>query len=407
MIHTINGNLMDFFSKITLVGLYVLLVGSILISGSGYGTQIYIWLLLPTLILSLLNLKNTMDTIKSPIFILLVCFVTWYAISSYWSDNPRAIEKYYKYASYIILFSLSIAVTKNREQTLKFPLYAAAITLVIVSLLSIYMNYNEFINYSFRHSERIASFDIPNVNEFTNTIIFGNYLGSICSLLLPFIVSSKSFKRKAAFILSFVFTSFFLLLTSSRGPIFSLIIVASFYLVIHHKKYSIIIFSIALAMLAIAISKSSSVLSLIYSGSNISDILNNLLGYRWTIWTDAMAMIAERPLIGYGADAIFNVHLQTIDFQVTHTHPHNGFILITYETGLIGLILFVVMMSLCLKVLFNNKYNSIAASGLCVLLFGLFTMITDVHKVVTNPHAYWIMLWLPVAISISLDRSKT
>jgi O-antigen ligase len=66
------------------------------------------------------------------------------------------------------------------------------------------------------------------------------------------------------------------------------------------------------------------------------------LGQRFDWWIDSLDMIREKPFFGHGTGAFTAVHDRMIrETKVTPTdNPHNEYLLITVQTGLLGLLIF-------------------------------------------------------------------
>ena len=112
---------------------------------------------------------------------------------------------------------------------------------------------------------------------------------------------------------------------------------------IHFKQISLILFLSLLVILFFT----TDFISALLEGRDIEYILSTLTGSRWFAWQKAVELVSSQPFIGFGADAKMSIYNPLINF--TYYHPHNGFVLIAYETGLIGIILYFLAMGFVVK----------------------------------------------------------
>jgi hypothetical protein len=72
------------------------------------------------------------------------------------------------------------------------------------------------------------------------------------------------------------------------------------------------------------------------------------MGMRMVLWNNTIELIKARPLLGYGTGGFQKAYQSKIEnepawkHEITHD-PHNQFLKITTEQGLIGLVVFVAM----------------------------------------------------------------
>jgi len=65
------------------------------------------------------------------------------------------------------------------------------------------------------------------------------------------------------------------------------------------------------------------------------------MGQRYSFWENSIKLIAEKPLLGYGTGS-FNKEYQRIAHgeKITTHNPHNEFLMITIQLGLLGLLVY-------------------------------------------------------------------
>lgn len=135
-------------------------------------------------------------------------------------------------------------------------------------------------------------------------------------------------------------------------------------------------------------------------------------GVRLPIWESTIFMITQKPWLGWGKGAFFIFYPQ---FRVTYywlartptdltTHAHNEYLQIFAETGIIGLVAFLILIYLVLKIAIR-KINEINNPDQRYLLIGLMTGLLGllIHNIVCNnlqmPSSS-IFMWLTIGLII-------
>lgn len=126
----------------------------------------------------------------------------------------------------------------------------------------------------------------------------------------------------------------------------------------------------------------------------IVDILKKdiTLTNRIYIWDDVMKLISKKPLFGYGLET------SSIRLNKTISHPslhaHNQILEIFYKTGIIGAILFALILIESIKKIYKNNDN-IISKFLSVTLFAWFIMM------LTEAYAYeYFMYYFVICYNI-------
>lgn len=147
--------------------------------------------------------------------------------------------------------------------------------------------------------------------------------------------------------------------------------------------------------------------------------LYNFLGYelfdrglthRDEIWAVIFSRMHGNWLFGYGLSTPFEP-IPVLNGKVFVGNSHNVYLEILYQTGLIGLILFVSVAfnSLCLlyKYIKKSICNDVAILFFSVLLSVLVVMFIDLNSWISTPDLLWQWLWVPIAFSVSITGRFT
>jgi len=135
-------------------------------------------------------------------------------------------------------------------------------------------------------------------------------------------------------------------------------------------------------------------------------------GVRLPIWESTIFMITQKPWLGWGKGAFFIFYPQ---FRVTYywlaktptdltTHAHNEYLQIFAETGIIGLLAFIILIYMIFKIAIR-AINEIKNPDQRYLLIGLITGLLGllIHNIVCNnlqmPSSA-IFMWLTIGLII-------
>lgn len=145
------------------------------------------------------------------------------------------------------------------------------------------------------------------------------------------------------------------------------------------------------------------------------DSMTSLLGRdatltgRTNIWAMALESVAERPVLGYGYSAFWNVSEEadrisyTLHWKVPHAH--NGFIDLTLQLGLVGLSLFIAVYIVSIRrslALAHETAGQEAVWPLACLAFTLLYQVTESTIFVGNT-LLW-MIFVSTVSSLSVVR---
>ncbi|MAZ79224.1 MAG: hypothetical protein CMD72_00560 [Gammaproteobacteria bacterium] len=392
-------------NSIKKISVYFLPLSAFFLLISSAATNIFIILSLLAAIFYFLKNKDYKEVLNKNIFkfcfliYLLFLFSSFYSIGNT-EDIISMLKKYIKLIYIPFLFYL-IKIQKNQNIIIKFFISGASVILILS-----YFKYYDIVNFNYFY-DFLRNINIANTQEKiinTKTSIFQNYIiqGIVLSFysFLCVYIANKN-KKYLYYLLSAL--SFFnvLFLNDSRTAYIIIVILTifSFLKIIDNNKIRLIFFLFIISMLSTQMT--TNLENRVNILSNDAQLIknnkyNSSLGLRF-IWTKiGIENITINPVFGFGVgaykktsiDYIEKHHLKYYDYYVTD-NPHNEFISISTQLGLIGIIFFVgflyslilesvgilskgVIIVVVLSSVFNSAFHDNMLGLFLVLIISLF-----------------------------------
>jgi len=355
-------------------------------SRSSYHTLLYLFLTLPTVIISLLKpalFKASLNSTALRVTFLLCAFAT---LSTAWNDPSIIDSRNIRYIINISLFVLSAAyIHYYQPNFIEKALYVAAAIWAILGLFEIY---NFYIQQAQPLSARIVG-----SGSLKNTLLTSHVYGAFAT----FIISYYLFNRKQnRYPLIYLFILLGLLLfivqTHSRTPLLGLVAVMACLIFSYRDKHT------GYAVLAIIIA------FIVYATLNYNLIISRGLSHRPEIWFIAIQKIQTMPIFGHGIGGDMSIFIKSLN--TTFADSHNIHIGLTYYLGLTGLTIWLGLIAYLSKLYIQNKDDLLLATGFPMFIYGLFAGMTEGGNFFTRPKEVWFLVWLPIAILIAVDAHK-
>ncbi|MBE7047910.1 MAG: hypothetical protein E7393_00855 [Ruminococcaceae bacterium] len=255
----------------------------------------------------------------------------------------------------------------------------------VVSLLGIYQNFAGVNSTaSWVDAEMFNQIKVRVYATFGNPNVLGEYLIIMISLALAVIWKSKTNGQKTIYCALFAALGLCMIFTWSRGAWLGVVLAAVLFLLIMDKRWTLV-GMIAILALPMLLGADSPITDRILSIGNTAD---SSTAYRVSIWQASINMIQDFWMngIGLGSDAFSMIYpkyaMAGANFAL---HSHNLFLQIWVETGIAGIISFLVLIlafvrqSISLSMYQNRcNFNSAIAIALATGLLGfMFQGLTD------------------------------
>lgn len=254
-------------------------------------------------------------------------------------------------------------------------------------------------------------------SSLSGPIGFGRTAGLTCTFIVAFFITSKGNARiKLLLVPIGLWALYNMLLTGTRGVLISFLITLLLVCVLHYKKY---IISLKVILLGIMIT-----LALVSVSYYVPQVLrermlgvdsyqDELYGSRYSnkthdrrfLYMEAWKMFKGSPLIGCGTSAFVEVS----------NYPHNIFLEIAVENGILGLIAFSLFIFLNLRyawlLLSSSKYSNFHKKAGLFLIGGFVFVFIEAQfslDITGNRHLWFFsgLIWTVYKDAITVQKKK-
>jgi len=302
-------------------------------------------------------------------------FIIFNIISLIWTDYfyeaVRYIKKYWYFLPIPILF------TSLQKEYMPKVLSAFILGMFVSEIIS----YGVFFElWSFKHAS------VANPSPFMHHIEYSVFLAFTGLILLGRIFTEKDIKYKILYIFFFTTVSGNLFLTAGRtGQLAFVIGLFILALLSFQNKLKAFIVSLVLSTIIVGIAFNLSTTfhdRVIMGKNNLVNVVENAsyctsLGGRVGAWIISKDMIKENPILGVGIiDNMKDFHSIIDDkypemkcMQQSFMHIHNQFLEVFTQMGLIGLLIFMSIFYMIVKLpIHDNQYRSIKYIYVTILM---------------------------------------
>ena len=290
---------------------------------------------------------------KQPWLYIFAALLAWAAVSTALSDNPAAAfggsgyrtDGLFSYFVYAAVFCCALSIKEEWRRKALFRMFVMVVDVLCVIMVCEALHVHPIRQF----------FQSPYASVFNQFNHFGYVLcmSSLCSAALFLWDRSKAFGP--VYILSFAFQYTTLLINDTFGcylaAIVGLLAIFVFWFRCGQRPDARLIVPVALAVLLSLASYGGAFSAVRNSdvGSNFSQLANDLVAIekgdpearragtgRMALWAEAVGMIPERPLFGYGPEGLTGDYMAKMGVD----RPHNEFIQYAVFLGVPALLLY-------------------------------------------------------------------
>ena len=235
---------------------------------------------------------------------------------------------------------------------------------------------------------------LEGVADFGNTIVAGMHYGMAFSAALFLYFTERSKKTLLLWCVLSIILSCYILLTFARTAwvaCFLVFCVLSVFLYREENKVRYI---------APVLSVVSIFVFFIYNYAGY-EVSGRGLTRRDEIWANAWSKSLEHLWFGHGADSALEPLLISSGEIINNTH--SVYLEVIYNYGIVGLGLFLFLISYTLVSLFKarklTEYGEVAVFWMATLIACIVVMLVELNELIHTPNMLWHWLWMPVAFS--------
>jgi O-antigen ligase len=314
------------------------------------------------------NFKAKFDVIKSSKWMLAIfALIGLYALGILWGDQHLNAEWQFQRLALLLVFPVFMTMNLNQE-TIKRAVFVFLGTAFISAFTAIAINNNiisplggylSFIDPSFRNSAFITY-------NYHNVIL----ILALAATLSFYILIEKKTKYRYCFLLFIVVYAISIFTESGRAGQVIFNLSSVFYIIYYNRKnlLRLCFFFILLFSFQFIVYNSTSIYKKRFDA--VSNIIKNNgdagegrpEDIRYVFIRESLSRILEKPLLGYGTGSfgtIFNNEVNSLHLYDLPTPPrgtpHNQYLYVWFELGILGLVLLLLIFYHQIKELFRKK----------------------------------------------------
>lgn len=358
-------------------------------------------------------------------FIIFILFCTYLIVISFFAQSITLSLEHSLFYFRFGIFAISVwyLIENNKKFIKNFSIFL--LTIFIFALVDGY--------YQYLYEVSIFGFSWPGTRlslPLNEKAILGGYLARLFPLLLAVLIYTFDLKKfHVVLILFILILTDLLIFISGERTALGLLLLSTIFIITYLSKYKKIRFysflvSILLMILIAALNPS-------IKQRNIDQTIDNLSGSgsnRITLFSNeheshmlgAWKMFVDNPLIGQGPK-MFRVLCDDVKFNpnkdvdTCSTHPHNLYVQLLAETGLLGLLFILILCFSIVKLILNHtllfiKKREYLLSDFQVCLIACFIMTLWPIIPSMNFFSNWMnaIFYLPVGFFLySLNNRET
>ena len=308
------------------------------------------------------NFKAKFDIIRSSKWMLaILALIGFYGLGMLWGDHHLNADWQFQRLALLLFFP--ILMTMNlKQETIKRAVFAFLGTAFISAFTAIAINNNiisplggylSFINPSWRNSAFI-------------TYNYHNVILALATTLSLYVLIEKKSKYTYLLLLFIVVYAISIFTEIGRAGQVIFNLSAVFYIIYYNRRNLLRLCALLVILFSFQfiVYKSTTVYK------NRFDILSNIIqnngdrgkgkpdDIRYVFVKESLKRIIEKPIFGYGTGSfgtIFNEQVKSGHIFYTHTTPHNQYLYVWFELGILGLVLLLLIFYLQVKELFRKK----------------------------------------------------
>lgn len=341
-------------------------------------------------------LKNRKKIKEIPLKGPWILFLSITFISCFFSINMKAsITEWVRILNLTSIFILGFILT-NESNDLNKVIRVIIYSTIIPATFAFYQFFTKTgmsITFEGIHNRIFGTFAHPNLFAFYLVI-------PIILALLVFLIGDRRKVINILTIILLILMIILLALTYTRGAWLAFII-AVFFITIF--KYRILFVGTLLALIL-------SYITITPIQNRVKDLVQlnpyGSIQWRLTLWQDGLGYIKEKPLFGFGTGTANQVIFEKRGEEYGSPDPHNDYLKIALENGILGLMSYVLIIVSILYTLYK-KYFEIEKPKFKILVLVIMGLTFSIYttsfsdNIIRNTAMQWI-LWVLIGSTLAV-----
>ena len=347
----------------------------------------------PTYILALVVLASFpawRDAFALPLIRLVSVLLVWLCLSAFWSEtfDLREASSVWIRALLVFCFVIAFAECQLRGQLQNWM--STAFTVVGAgAVLAAIINF---------HVTNPVDGRLNGLGQLDTHVIAALVYGAILIFVIKAAQTTTNLAVRTGCAVIGLLIAYAIFLSDSRNAWASVLVGVGTYALAHYTKdwRQFAITTIALAFILLIL------LATLGANEATRDILlPRGDSFRFAIWTETWEQIVKNDglIVGLGV-------LTSDDLIIDGTifgHPHNMYLALTHQGGLVALGLYLGVVGMTLWT-FAKRFDSPDAKlGLGILALALVAHLLDGHELVDKVGDTWLLIWMPVSFAVGLS----
>ena len=350
--------------------------------GRPYQHLLAVSLYLPALIIGFARPSRWLEFARRPLMPVLLILFGWAALSLAWSNARRPADEFLRLLTVLLFLFAVVQGLGNDPRRQRWLLISGAGVLTLTAVAAMIQ-----FALSPSHGDRLVGFGVM-----ANANLIGAALGAGILWLWPWRFETTGQRLLKWLAMALMATG--LLLTYSRSAWIALFTAVFVLLAVRRSERAwqrlVLLLVVALGVAIAA----------------YPELTERGLSFRPQIFKYAIGLITQHPWLGWGLGASFSIPVEagTGMFQV---HTHNLFTQVAVELGLPGLLLWLaVWLGLGWRA-WHLRKEPVGRVILGLWLFASVMVQFDLPHLIDSPRPGWLILWLPLALSLLLPSVTT
>jgi len=323
---------------------------------------------------------------------LIIALLGYLSLSSLWSDpfEWRSTVSVFSRALLVFFFVVAVAECQLRGQLKRWLARTMAVVGMVAVVAAMAVHFNDPPDHG----------RLNGLGQLDTQVIAALVYGVCLVFVLDILVTDRSLAWKLLAAVSGLIIAYAVYLSDSRNAWVSVVIGAGTFLLAHRVQTRQ---SFVVAVLAFVVVLGTLITSLILNEQTQEIMLPRGDSFRPDIWTAIWERISANGFwFGLGINTPDNVFAANREFL----HPHNMYLSVMYQGGIVGLVLFLGILVAGLRAVLDNYHHHDAKLVIGILAIALPAYLLDGHELIDKVGTTWFLLWFPVAVGLGLLWSK-